>query len=168
MNSSSQAKSGLKTFIITFGISVVVFGTLYAVVTAASTGKVSIEQDTTAVEKVSYVSNTIEDEQVNQKIQDVTTEAKQNTQLQGDVAGDSTISPFAQLASDKPEVESKSVLAGSDQSTQSTVPGTGVTSITFGVISTMLLVFLFVYIIVNNPRKYALSKFEKDVLDELD
>ena len=66
------------------------------------------------------------------------------------------------------DAEAKVVLAGAEQSTQSTVPDTGVAGMTIGLIISIALFAFFAYIVFINPRKYALSRFERGVMDDLD
>ncbi|MFA6981632.1 MAG: hypothetical protein WC243_01240 [Patescibacteria group bacterium] len=80
-----------------------------------------------------------------------------------DVLGESTEkSAFEELSEQK--MEPSKVLAGATtrETTQSTVPVTGTTEITFALFSGMTILTLGAYTLWTNPRKKALATFEKN------
>ncbi len=138
MNNSQQAKNGFKTFILALIVSLGVFATFYYI-TSYPADKVDIETHSDASK---------EDEKV----------ISYNGELG---TGGET---FKKLASEKVSVPVRAVLSGSDESTQSTtsVPDTGVASITTALVIALGTLLLGGYLIYLNPRKFALSKFEKE------
>lgn len=192
MSTAQQAKDGLKTFILTFTISLLVFGAFYYLITDSTPDSLGIEEESSTL---GYTKSVDEAEIYDNK--KVTNEEVETSK---DVKGASTnSSPFGELSKQKVALNTaRAVLAGTDtagvggtgsssettnttetqetttsdptstQTPQSSVPETGDASITIGfLVSTILLAF-FAYLIFVNPRKYALSKFEKDVLDDND
>lgn len=185
MSTAQQAKDGLKTFILTFTISLLVFGAFYYLITDASSSSVGIE-DTSST--LGYTKSVNKADKLD-KISDTPKEVK------GVSTENNESSPFGKLAQQKVTSTNRAVLAGTDvagvggvgnttettgtgtetttptdpattQTPQTTVPQTGATSITIGFLASTILLALFAYLVFVNPRKYALSKFEKDVLDD--
>lgn len=202
MNNSTQAKNGFKTFIITFGVSLLIFGFFYYLLSESSVDDVSIESDTaqsnvvrnespSSTHKEKEVASRDVKQQASNLGTDVTNEAKpvlENTDTVApktvgpskvdsvtapQVAGVSETrsssngvdSPFGELNKQSYDVQSPEVLAGADESTQSTaaVPETGDFTMTLALVTSLGLLGFFVYILFLNPRKYALSKFEEDI-----
>jgi hypothetical protein len=158
MNTTEQAKNGFKTFILTFSISVLVFGAFYYLVSASTASDVDIEKSN--VMGVTSIDDT-----------------------GSTVSEGTTSSPFEELVRNTPDVQPAAVLSGADegaplggplddgstsQTTQSTVPETGMVGMTVAFSFSVMLLGLFAYIIFINPRKYALSKFEKSMSEDLD
>ena len=167
---AQQAKSGFKTFILTFAGALLVFGAFYYVVSDSSADDVSIEDESSTIgytkttdESVKGVSDEVA------AVEEVTVEedAMVGPVLSEGGTGGSVPSPFGELVKKEVDVAPKVVLAGAAESTQSTVPDTGVAGMTIGLVISIALFALFAYIVFINPRKYALSKFERDVLDDL-
>jgi len=144
-----QARKGLSTFVLTLSISLIVFSTIYYLMT----------------------TNSSEPEEISSPISAVVTD---ETSAEPEVHGDSSQSTiFGEIASADPKDSYKQVLAGADEMTEpatTTVTqttqsnsnlNTGVTSITLGLVFS-LVIFVFTIIFVSkNPRKLALSTFEK-------
>lgn len=152
-NATQQAKSGFKTFILVFAFSLILFGSVYYMMLDTNAKSVSIEE---SYNSLSYAGNTSNSAQ-NQPVVDNTT------------VSDSQQNPFAQLNSQDAKAQVPAVLAGATQTTQSTpVPETGTVSVTFGLLVSVSLFSFFSYMIFINPRKYALSKHAKKILDDLD
>lgn len=167
MNNAQQAKNGFKTFVITFVISVFVFGIFYYVISDVSTEDLNIESKSGNVmgstkpvdaptPQVAGTSVVAEDAPA--QVEEVASEELTKTQ-----------SPFGSLAAAKMDVQGGVVLAGADESTQSTtpVPDTGDFSMTIAIVSSLALFSFFAYMLFMNPRKYALSRFEKDISEKL-
>lgn len=188
MTNSEQAKNGFKTFIVTFGISLLVFGFFYYLLSGSPVENVSIEDEATATSYVKKSDSASKPAAVAANTQEDTARnsdrsgpaANQYTvqlpSTEGQVAGVSdekseSSSPFGELVKTKPAVESPTVLAGADavETTQSTtpVPETGDFTMTLALLTSISLLGFFGYILFLNPRKYALSRFERDVIDEL-
>lgn len=151
---AQQAKNGFKTFLLTFFGSLLVFGAFYYLITDSSAEGISIEDPNGSI-GYTKTADTPDDDV--QGVSDSTVEG-------------SVSSPFGELAAQEVNETKGRVLAGADttQSTQSTVPATGVGSITAGLVASVLLFAFFTYIVFLNPRKYALTKFEEGVVKDLD
>ncbi len=160
MNNSEQAKNGFKTFLITFGVSLLIFGFFYYLLSDTSANEISIEDGESNT--LGYTKTT-EAAAETPKV-DVT---KELASAEVPVASDDT--PFGKLSNQKVDAQPRVVLAGATQTTESTtpVPETGDFTITVALLTSLSLIGFFVYILVLNPRKYALSKFEEDVLNDL-
>jgi hypothetical protein len=140
MNKNDQMKKGFKTFLLTLSVSLIVFSVVYYVITNSSSsatpyGGVGLNPDIES--------------------QDKPEDAPQ-------AATPDTI--FNTLASQKMDVPGSAVLAATDtnQTTQSTgTPDGGVTSITIGLVVSVAVFLLGLFIISKDPRKAALMGFEK-------
>ncbi len=158
MNNAYQAKNGFKTFLLTLVISLGVFGVVYYI-TSYPSYKVDIDSHTGS--------------------------------SQEDVLSDSAESPFAQLNTemntprrvvlsgateeeleeDSDVVEPTSVteapapVATTQETTQSTVPDTGVASLTFSLLISLIVLCSGLYYVYLGPRKLALQKFEDRILE---
>jgi hypothetical protein len=145
-----QAKKGLSTFVLTLSISLIVFSTIYYFMT---TGSSDSDDMTNSVGMVN------------------STDAGKEPAVQGD-SSQSTI--FGDIASTDPDTTYRQVLAGSDdatteegttvtnQTTQSNSNlNTGVTSITVGLIFALVLFISTLVFVSKDPRKIALSTFER-------
>jgi hypothetical protein len=145
MNNSESAKKGFRTFILTLSISLMVFSAVYYVLTTYTPQNEQTENQTAAVTKE---------------------ESVQSQDVQG-AKDEKTV--FGEIAGKKPQTRPQEVLAGATsapQTTQSTtsVPTTGYIEMTVGLIlSLTLFVGAMVYNLMN-PRKLALSRFEKKAL----
>ena len=147
MNNTESAKKGFRTFILTLSISLIVFSGVYYLLTNYGDNGF----DSGNVSKTEIVENVAPEEEPN---------------VQG-AKDEKTV--FGDIVNKKPVSRPQEVLAGATsapQTTQSTtsVPATGYTEMTVGLIfSFLLFVGAMVYTSMN-PRKMALSKFEKDAL----
>lgn len=144
----SQAKKGLSTFILTLSISLIVFSTIYYLMTNESS------DDTPSFETSSQISVVSENEE---------------PEVQGDFTSTKTV--FGEIADSDPGSYPKQVLAGADvaveentveETTQSGANlDTGITSVTIGLVSAITLFLSAMIFVYNNPRKIALTSFEK-------
>jgi hypothetical protein len=148
MNNSESAKKGFRTFILTLSVSLLVFSAVYYLLTTYTPQKEGTEGQTAVV-------------------------VKGTDQAQGepsDVQGakdERTV--FGDITAKKPQDRPKEVLAGatsSPETTQSTtsVPTTGYVEMTVGLILSLTLFIGAMIYNMMNPRKLALSRFEKKVL----
>ncbi|KKS31250.1 hypothetical protein A2380_02475 [candidate division WWE3 bacterium RIFOXYB1_FULL_43_24] len=164
MNSDS-AKNGFKTFILTLSISLIVFSVVYYLVTNNS-------GDTSAAP---YQASTtpITNEQEGYQALALNAETEQSAQVEGA----STSSVFGDIVDnpvDTPALGSADVLAGTTSSPSvsqtttsgSTVPETGVVGITAGLLVSLVFFLTGMYYISSNPRRAALSGFEKKILKD--
>lgn len=145
-----QAKKGLSTFVLTLSISLIVFSTIYYLMTTKSS---ETEETTSPISAL------------------VTDEGAVEPEVQGD-SSQTTI--FGEIASRDPKDSYKQVLAGADEITDPTTTtvtqtsqsnsnlDTGVTSITFGLVFSLVLFVSTILFVSKNPRKLALSTFEKN------
>lgn len=143
MNSSQQAQKGFKTFILTLSVSLIVFSVIYYVMNAVPT------------DNESEVAARFE---------------KQETVLGAEDEAESN-SVFADLAEQEMDVPSRTVLAGMDtmESTESTtaVPDTGSFGVTVGLVSSLVVFIVGLFVIYKDPRKLALLGFEKRMTRDL-
>lgn len=142
MNNSTIAKNGFKTFILTLAVSLIVFSVIYYIQTDAS-NKVNIE----STDKIS--------------------QTKENTPKQVASAADTSV--FKAITNDKTQVPTKAVLgsATTTETTQSTVPTTGITEITYAFVVSLGITLFGVYLFVYEPRRRALLDFERKVKKDL-
>ncbi|OGC68984.1 hypothetical protein A2415_04265 [candidate division WWE3 bacterium RIFOXYC1_FULL_39_7] len=134
MNSTDQAQKGFKTFLLTLSISLILFSVVYYVITSPSLNKSELSADVEE-EQVSYTEETV----------------------------------FGDLASQKMDVPTRAVLAGADgtaETTQGTaaVPDSGTFEVTLGLILSGITFLTGLFVISKDPRKIALSGFEKRVV----
>jgi len=139
-----QAKSGFKTFIVTLGVSLLLFGVLYYVLSGTSVTP-DIESDTSLQGRNN--SDTLAAAQVSD--------------------AQSEKSVFSEISKKKPEVPVRTVLAGATEATESTVPLTGTTSITISLVLSLSVLAVGAYVYAKNPHKFALAHFEKEVTEEI-
>jgi hypothetical protein len=160
---AEQAKSGFKTFIVTFGVSLLVFGVFYYIITDYSAQDINIEDTGDIIGHTKVTGSLAQDVQGVSNSED---ESKSSETSSGTV-NEEVASPFGELAQKEVNAEPRIVLAEATgqttQTTQSTVPDTGITSITAGFLVSIILLSFFVYVVFVNPRKYALTKFEKEI-----
>ena len=151
MNNSESAKRGFKTFILTLSISLILFSAAYYALTTYNPGGKSNEGQPIATSELGANS---------------TADNESSPNVQG-AKDERTV--FGQIIEKKPREQAQEVLAGATsapQTTQSTtsVPVTGFTEMTVGLLlSLVLFVGAMVYNLIN-PRKFALSSFEKKLL----
>ncbi len=142
MNNSESAKRGFRTFILTLSISLIIFSAVYYALTTYNPKSKPAEEQTVA------------------------SAGDSSPNVQG--AKDKR-TVFGEIANNKPQEQAQEVLAGATsapQTTQSTtsVPVTGFTEMTIGLLLSLgLFVGAMVYNLIN-PRKFALSNFEKKLL----
>lgn len=163
MNTKTQAQKGFKTFLLTLVISLAVFSGLYYMINSGLGGNSQSEQ----------IAKPTTNEPVEQ-MQPQTQQPKQNETL-GDTSTRTEESVFGGMVEDKPDVPPKQVLAGADDASgtteetpQATVPVTGFSTPTFGIVVSILALSLALYLLFIGPRNFALSSFEKRVIDDLD
>lgn len=144
----SSAANSFKTFVFTLSICLILFsGIYYAMSSFGNSEKVF---ESSVDDKVSLIQEPSEEVQ---GVQDAP-------------------SIFGELAQKDPGVQSKSVLAGAYGSEEETkesttsVPETGIISITAGLVFALVLFVSGMVIISSNPRKLALYTFENKVTKE--
>ena len=145
MNNSQQAQKGFKTFVLTLSVSLIVFSVIYYFLTSTTQPNDS--------------------EQANAGLKGQVQEPKKTT-----MKTEPTL--FGKLAKEQVESSGKAVLAGatsSPETTQSTttVPVTGMFGITVGLAASLVIFLTGLLVILKNPRKIALSGFEKRVTKDL-
>src|SRR3989344_717447 len=147
MNNSIQAKNGFKTFLLTLMISFGVFGLIYYLATFNTQHKVDIE-----------APSPVQAEEEN-KDEDAKVLSANTNQVVRESA-------FENLKNQEVNVPTREVLAGADESTESTVPETGSTEITLGFMLSIIIAALGGYLLLIAPRKRALDNFERRVRDK--
>ena len=133
----TSAASSFRTFILTLSISLIVFSAIYYVMSDSG-------MDTDVFE------NSLSDSSI----------------MEESVKGTSSESVFGEIAAKEPEEQSRFVLAGADEvveTTESTttVPETGILSVTTGLFVAVILFVAALIVVASNPRKLALNTFEK-------
>ena len=179
MNSNEQAKKGFKTFLLTFGISALVLGVFYYLVSDAATPKISIEDASaglgTTKSNNRKIANSAKEDLLgisDSEVDVATSVSGTPPELVASAVTDSQDprvgSVFGDLSSQEVNVAQRTVLSGADIAQQSTVPvpDTGDVSMTFAIVASLAMLSFFVYILALSPRKYALSKFENEVLED--
>ncbi len=155
MNATDQAKNGFKTFIITLAISLFLFSIIYYVATDIS-------------QPVSIESTDELDKPISRNTDNKDTVKDEDSFLaSAETAG--TASVFEDLANQKLDVPQKTVLGGADtrESTQSTVPATGVLGVTYAFTLSISAIAFGTYFLVIEPRRRALARFERRVTNDL-
>jgi len=162
MNNSESAKRGFRTFILTLSISLMVFSGLYYALTTYSPQKDSGEEKIEAVNTAGlHGSDTNKD-----SVSSTVTKDNEVPSVQG-AKDQKTV--FGAVANSKPATRPQEVLAGATSAPQTTqsaspVPSTGFTEMTLGLLlSFSLFVGAMIYNFLN-PRKLALSNFEKKLI----
>lgn len=167
MNAREQAKNGFKTFLVTFVVSVLLFGAFYYVITGTSP---DVSLKTGVPDTLAYLPNLPEPDQPNDSGKDGLAPAETTDVLSANTivptAQNAQTNPFQELKNQKPNAQPKVVLSGSNQTSQTTVPDTGIFGITSGLLISSVLIGLFAYIMLINPRKYALQKFEEEAAND--
>jgi hypothetical protein len=66
------------------------------------------------------------------------------------------------------DVPVRTVLAGAEvtETTESTVPETGVFGVTVGLVTSLVVFAIGLFVISKDPRKMALLNFEREILEE--
>ena len=80
---------------------------------------------------------------------------------------------FGELASQKMDVPQRAVLAGADETDETTqgttaVPDSGTFEVTVGLILSGITFLIGLYVIMRDPRKMALVGFERNTIKDLD
>jgi hypothetical protein len=183
MNSKTQAQKGFKTFILTLAISLAVFSGIYYIINSEDENAqvVTTPESNTANVLDAKVEGSVAEE--SDTLGEQSDRSKEEDSVFADLAGtknvalgeeeesaadtDADAKPVVKAASSK---KPGNVLAGADvgETTESTVPDTGIAGPTTGIILTLVILSLVIYIYFVGPRKLALSSFEKDLLDDLD
>ncbi|OGC45908.1 hypothetical protein A2V49_02545 [candidate division WWE3 bacterium RBG_19FT_COMBO_34_6] len=162
MNSNAQAQKGFKTFILTLIISLAVFSAIYYIINSGAIENSGEEESTTPAATTNNNQLRAGVSPAENKDEDTVKEEKQSV--------------FGALLAEKIEVPERGVLAGSSTGSQittvttreTTVPVTGVSGPTAGIIISSIILGVASYLIFLGPRKLALSSFEKKVIDDLD
>jgi hypothetical protein len=139
------AKAGFKTFVITLGVSLALFGVLYYFISASTT-------------KESNIENTEVSENNSNALAVATTE----TVPTDTTKKDERAAVFDELTKNAPSA----VLAASSQSTTS-VPVTGSTEITIALLSALGLLGYGALVYIKNPRRAAIENFENSITKRL-
>jgi hypothetical protein len=155
----SQQTKGLSTFVLTLSISLIVFSAAYYLMTYKSSQSESFSDPSTA-------NVVVKEEEQNDPITDASSK----------VSEDKTV--FGSIADAKPNTGYRQVLSGSDampsgtqvdndsttpQTTTSANLETGITSVTVGLVLSFVLFAFTMVFVYKDPRKIALSTFEKNV-----
>ena len=181
MNANEQAQKGFKTFILTLSISLIVFSVIYYLISNnsnfeqnsdlvgdASNAQPAVNAEAAEVVQPEAPAEIVEaptEPQVDETVAVVEEEVTEAlvAEAESEVAGIATeASVFEQLASQTGTTrQTGAVLAGASESSQSTVPVTGVTSVTFGLIASLVIFFGVMLFMSKDPRRFAMSGFEK-------
>lgn len=148
----TNAGKSFRTFLLTLSVSLILFSAVYYFLTTNASKPESLDTSLSQ-EVVKQVSD------------------NSNVKDQGQVAGSSTENTvFGTIASKEIGGQARQVLAGSTetQQTTTTVPVTGTTSVTVGLFSALMFFIAGLFVVSKNPRKLALSSFEKNVTKSVD
>lgn len=147
-STETQAKNGFKTFMVTLVISLVLFGSLYYLLTGFSE-EIDIESDAMSLE----TSTTTESNEEPAKEVAFDKSAVQGT----------TTSVFQEIEKKPVTAKPAYVLAGStSEASESSVPSTGSETV-FGIALATFSFAAAIFVIAFGPRKIALSEFEKEM-----
>ncbi len=136
---SYQAKNGFKTFVITLSLALVIFSSLYYLITD-STSNVNIEDD---LESANQLAQTDSKPSV---FEDISKESAVNAL------------PVVLAGADSTETTQ----------TTTAVPDTGTAGITYALFTSTALLAFGAFAVGKGPRKLALSSFEERVIKKLD
>jgi len=145
---NDQAQKGFKTFLLTLSVSLIIFSVIYYVITSTSDAP--------------DLSADVE--------MDVETQVSQVPEPQAEAE-----TVFGSLAA-RQVSGNTAVLAGTAtgedgaaaETTESTVPDSGIVGVTAGLIMSAAMFVGAVFVLAKNPRRLALSGFEKRVLKDLE
>ncbi len=142
MNNSTVAKNGFKTFLITLSITLVVFSFVYYLAT-----------DSTSVTGIEEVEESV-------SVQP----AEPAQESEAFVTDTEEKGPFAVLVQQELNEEVPVVLGSADipETTQSTVPDTGDSTLTYMAFLSAVVFLGGIYFLITSPRKKALLLFEKE------
>ena len=174
MSSKEQAKKGFKTFLLTLVISLVIFSGIYYVInTEDESGQYGdLDKSEESIEVLGAESSkeeVIEEESVfadlaGNKMDD------QSTQV---LAGSDSVDTTSTLDTTDTTTATTTTTTETTDTTavatvaESTVPDTGVSGPTTGVVLTLIILGFAAYIMFLGPRNVALHNFEKDARDDL-
>lgn len=167
MNNSDSAKKGFRTFILTLSISLLVFSAIYYGLTTY-TPQNTLDEKKVEMADVSRTED-VSVPKVEDKASSVQGAGDEETSSVKGISDKKTL--FGEINDKKPqakpqEVEVLAGVAPVRQTTQSTtsVPDTGLVEMTIGL--ALSLIFFVAAMTYNfmNPRKLALSKFERKVI----
>ena len=184
MNSKTQATKGFKTFILTLAISLIVFSAIYYIIN-------NEQEETSYVEKNEISSSlkapvSLDEDLETATLGEADVRAEETPVDVSEGVEEEKASVFEELANQKMDnIPQRQVLAGSDtadtatmvatestsdatETAQSTVPDTGISGPTMGIVLTLVILGFAAYVMFIGPRNIALYNFEKDVLDDLD
>jgi hypothetical protein len=163
MNNSESAKRGFRTFILTLSISLIVFSAVYYVLTTYDPNSKSGEEQMGIADELGANGVTGNNNAAGKN----SSKGGGSPSVQG-IEDKRTV--FGEIISKKPQVQAQEVLAGATSAPETTqsstpIPVTGFTEMTFGLLLSLgLFIGAMVYNLIN-PRKFALSNFEKKMLD---
>jgi len=189
MNSKTQATKGFKTFILTLVISLMAFSAIYYVINKEQEENSYVEKsetsralnapihrdgstevdtlgDTDVREKEEAVIVNESDEEQVSIFEELANQKMDNVPQRHVLAGSGTADTTA--TTDTAAVVATGSTADTTEVAQSTVPDTGISGPTLGIILTLVILGFAAYVMFIGPRNIALYNFEKDVLDELD
>ena len=135
---SYQAKNGFKTFVITLSLALVIFSSLYYLVTGSSSN-VNIEDDLESSNELAQA------ESKPSVFEDISKESAANTL------------PVVLAGADSTETTE----------TTTAVPDTGTAGITYALFASTALLAFGAFVVGRGPRKLALSSFEERVIKTL-
>lgn len=147
MDKQQQAKNGFKTFMTTLVVALVVFGGIYY----AASSELQINDEPTDTGKATEVSYNV-----------------RGTSDENSIFGElNKTAPQVLAGTDVVDTTTTTETAVTTEETQeTTVPDTGSETL-IGTVITLTAFSIATYFIVNNPRKFALNKFESNITKEL-
>jgi Na+-transporting NADH:ubiquinone oxidoreductase subunit NqrC len=180
MNSRQQATKGFKTFLLTLVISLIIFSGIYYLINSQQEEDEYYGSDQEQLSEFEDVLGSESDEVSEEEMEEIANET-----------GEEEESVFADLANQEMENGSqRQVLAGADSGdttattsdttsdttavattttvSESTVPETGASGPTMGLVMTLIILGFAGYIMFLGPRNVALHNFEKDTIDDLE
>ena len=139
---STSAASSFRTFILTLSVSLIIFSVIYYFMSSSGNN-------------LEVFENSLSDS----SIAEVEKKA---------VQGAKSESIFGEIVAKDPDTQARFVLSGADEAIETTestttVPETGMFSVTVGLISAFVLFLGSLIVISSDPRKLALNTFEKSV-----
>ena len=146
-----NAGKGFGTFVLTLSVSLIIFSTVYYFMTSNSSESNGVDMSSNNGDEV---------------VSDFNVKKEESSKEKGEK------SVFGEIAASDPTTfPKKEVLAGAtvaQETTQSSTSlNTGLTSITVGLFSALALFVFTLIFVYNNPRKLALSTFEKKTTKNL-
>ncbi len=193
MNSRDQAKKGFKTFLLTLIISLVIFSGIYYVINSQNDEEFSGNLSKTEEPVDVLSSKSAQDKTKTLGAADNRDEESVFADLAGQKMDESgnravlagtdsvdTTDTVVTTVTTEPTVDTTvtttttTTTATADAETtdtetaQTTVPDTGVSGPTMGVVLTLIILGFAAYIMFLGPRNVALHNFEKDFLDDLE